>query len=188
VTPADTADLLAFAAAFDQRTIGRADVAAWHAVLGDLDLTQARQAVAQHYASETRRVMPADIRAAVRARRSDTAADFVGPGLPATVPDADPDDVPAYLAALREQRTRAADGQQLVARPVAALLAGVGRRVPAEQAPVRRPGPLGISCPQCSAPIGRPCRLPDGKKRPLPHPARRRAAMGQPGSTDGAAS
>lgn len=183
MTPAQTAELLAFAAAFDRRTVGKADVLAWHGVLGHLDYGAARDAVAGHYATETRWIMPADIREGVRHQRNVAAADFVGPGLTTEIPDANPDDVPAYLAALREQRTRAADGRQIAPRPVAALVAGVGRTVPGEEQPVRRPGPLGIACPRCSAPIGRPCRLPGGQER-RPHPARRRAAQGQPAATD----
>lgn len=160
---------------------------AWHDVLGPYRLAEARVAAAA-VARRQPFVSPAEIIAEIRQRRADSAADFVGPGLPAAVPDADPDDVQAYLAALRQQRTRAADGQQLTRRPVAALVAGVGRKVPTKDLPeVRRPGPLGMVCPQCDAPIGRPCRLPGGAERGKPHPARRRVARGEPAFTDGAA-
>ncbi|MET8826041.1 hypothetical protein ABZX40_13295 [Streptomyces sp. NPDC004610] len=49
---------------------------------------------------------------------------------------------------------------------------------------VRRAGPLGVICPACHAPIGRPCHLPGASsKQPLgkgrkPHSSRRRAARG----------
>ncbi|MGW4759566.1 zinc finger domain-containing protein [Streptomyces chartreusis] len=184
MTPAETAELLGLCAAFDRRTTGRADVAAWATVLADLDFAAAKQAVTAHYAAETRWIMPADIRQAVLKQRADTAADYQGPGLTAEIPDADPDDVPAYLAAIRSQRTRAADG--LKPRPLAALLAGAVRQLTAGNSPaleedlsaVRRPGPLGIACPTCRAAIGRPCKTPDleGRKqreRP-PHAARKR--------------
>lgn len=171
MTPAETAALLAFAAAFDRRTIGEADVLAWQTVLTDIHFEPAKQAVTAHYATETRWIMPADIRQRVIANRSDTAADIQGPGLPAAIPDADPDDVHAYLAAVRQQRTRAADGTEK-RRPVAELLAGIGRTIPAEAKDIKRPGPLGRECPNCHAAIGRPCRTPNGTER-APHTARR---------------
>lgn len=171
MTPAETAALLAFAAAFDRRTIGEADVLAWQTVLHDIPFEPAKAAVTAHYAAETRWIMPADIRQTVRRNRADTAADIQGPGLPAAIPDADPDNIPAYLTAVKQQRTRAADGHQLQPRPTRELLARVGREIPPEIAAVKRPGPLGRECPKCSAPIGRPCRTPGGNER-APHAAR----------------
>ncbi|MFI8294469.1 hypothetical protein ACIGCZ_00830 [Streptomyces nigra] len=186
MTPAETAELLGLCAAFDRRTIGKTDVLAWQTVLADVTAEAAKQAVTAHYATETRWIMPADIRQAVLRQRADTAADYQGPGLTAEIPDADPDDVPAYLAAVKAQRTRAADG--LKPRPLAALLAGAVRQLPAGSGPaleedlsaVRRPGPLGIACPTCRAAIGRPCKTPaiEGRaprERP-PHAARKRTA------------
>jgi hypothetical protein len=172
MTPSQTAELLAFAAAFDRRTLGKADVLAWHTVLHDIDADAAKAAVTQHYADETRWIMPADIRQAVRRQRADAADSIQGPGLPAEIPDADPDDVPAYLAAVKEQRHRAADGQPLRRRPIAELVAAASRPIPPEVEHVKRPGPLGTACAKCSAPIGRPCRTPSGVER-APHGARR---------------
>lgn len=178
MTPSQTAELLGFAAAFDRRTVGKADALAWHTILADIDFTAAREAVAAHYAAETRWIMPADIRQHVINQRAATAADIQGAGLPAEIPDADPDDVPAYLAAVRQQRVRAAEG--LKPRPLKQLLAGVGqnipRELPAEVTAIRRPGPLGITCPACSAAIGRPCRTGNGRER-APHEARETAAL-----------
>lgn len=143
---------------------------AWHDVLGDYHLTDARAAAAA-VAKRQPFVSPAEIIGEIRRQRGDRADSFQGPGLPAEIPDANPDNVPAYLAALRAQRTRAADGIELKPRKMAELLAAVGREIPAEVAQVRRPGPLGAECPKCSAAIGRPCRTPSGKER-VPHPAR----------------
>ncbi|MEZ3180329.1 hypothetical protein KYY02_17040 [Streptomyces pimonensis] len=143
---------------------------AWHDVLADFALADARTAAAA-VARKQPFVSPAEIIAEIRQTRDNRAADIQGPGLPAEVPDADPDDVQAYLAALRGQRTRAADGQVMRQRPVAELLAGVGREIPDEVAAVKRPGPLGIECPACGAPIGRPCRMDNGRER-APHSAR----------------
>ncbi|MES9522416.1 zinc finger domain-containing protein [Streptomyces capoamus] len=180
MTPAETAALLSFAAAFDRRTIGEADVLAWHTVLADIGFEPAKAAVTAHYAVHTRWIMPADIRQHVVAQRADTAADIQGPGLPPEIPDADPDDVPAYLAAVRQQRHRAADG--LKPRPVKQLIAGLADTIPKPPehdtpAPkIRRPGPLGRECPTCHAPIGRPCRTGNGRER-APHENRETAAL-----------
>jgi hypothetical protein len=143
---------------------------AWHDVLGDFALADARAAAAA-VAKRQPFVSPAEIIGEIKKIRGERAADFQGPGLPAEVPDADPDDVRAYLAALRGQRSRAADGFELKPRKMAELLAGVGREVPPEIAEVKRPGPLGAECPKCQAAIGRPCRTPGGNER-APHAAR----------------
>lgn len=61
MTLAETADLLSIAAALDYRTIGEADVRAWHMTLADIDFTAATAALTAHYRDTTRRAMPADI-------------------------------------------------------------------------------------------------------------------------------
>lgn len=61
MTLAETADLLSIAAGIDQRTIGEADVRAWHMVLDDIPFDAAAAALRDHYRTETRRVLPADI-------------------------------------------------------------------------------------------------------------------------------
>lgn len=153
---------------------------AWHDVLGDHTLAAARQAAAT-VARRQPWVSPAEIITEIQQRRSAAAGSIIGAGQPAEIPDADPDDVPAYLAALREQRTRAADGQQLQHRPVAELLAATGQTVPDPHDAadtVRRAGPLGQHCPTCLAPVGRPCRTGPGagRERRGPHPVRAEAA------------
>ncbi|MFJ7417943.1 hypothetical protein ACIQXD_04940 [Streptomyces uncialis] len=147
---------------------------AWHDVLGDLPLGTAREAAAA-VARRQPFVSPSEIRDEIRKRRDNQAADLQGPGLAAEVPDADPDDVVAYLAAVRAQRTRAAEGQILRRRPIAELVARIGRATPdaagGEPSPVRRAGPLGRECPTCTAPIGRACRTDRDRER-APHEAR----------------
>ena len=106
------------------------------------------------------------------AQRADTAADFQGPGLSAAIPDADPDDVHAYLAAVRDQRTRAANGQ-LRPRPVKELLAGIGRQVPTQ---TRQTGPLTVACPYCGAEPLRRCRRGENALLVGYHPSRIDAA------------
>lgn len=143
----------------------------------DEGIAAARQLIRTH-----RWVKIADIIEAVRKTRDDNARHLHDAGQFAQVPDADPDDWRAYLAALREQRTRAARGLELKDHhlELEAALDEFGPRVPEHDAPsIRRPGPLGQHCPKCSAPVGRPCRLDSGKQR-SPHSARR-AAAGVPG-------
>jgi hypothetical protein len=62
MTPGETARVLSKAAAFDQRTIGEADVMAWHEALADLDASDALAAVSRHYADSEQRIMPVHVR------------------------------------------------------------------------------------------------------------------------------
>lgn len=62
MTPSETAAVLAKCAAYDARTIGEADVAAWHEIIGHLHVTPCLEAVAIHYREHATRAMPADIR------------------------------------------------------------------------------------------------------------------------------
>lgn len=105
MTPAETAELLALAAAYDQRTVGEFDVGAWHELLRDTDQGDARTAVLDHYRVHRERVMPADVLhriAAQRLSRLDAAGD--------PLPWPDPDD-PAYFEQLRAARAAVASGR-----------------------------------------------------------------------------
>jgi hypothetical protein len=62
MTPEETARVLAKCAAFDRRTVGRADILAWHEVLSDLPVEDALQAVTAWYRERTEWVMPASVR------------------------------------------------------------------------------------------------------------------------------
>lgn len=63
MTPNDIGQLLAKAAAFDQRTVGDVDVMAWFEAIGDLDTADALTAVSRYYGTVTgRRLMPSDVR------------------------------------------------------------------------------------------------------------------------------
>src|SRR5690606_40823645 len=92
MTPDETAILARYVRALcPQQKFDEYTPDAWHDVLGDIPLDAARAAAA----SVARRqpfVSPAEIRAAYTAQRENTAADIQGPGLPAAIPDADPDD------------------------------------------------------------------------------------------------
>jgi hypothetical protein len=62
MNPVDIASVLAKAAAFDQRTVGQADILAWHEALSDLEPADALAAVTRHYASSEQRIMPVHVR------------------------------------------------------------------------------------------------------------------------------
>lgn len=61
MTPAEVAKLLAKCAAYDQRTVGEADVMAWHEILERVEFDHALEAVKRHYSTQRDRAMPADI-------------------------------------------------------------------------------------------------------------------------------
>ncbi len=111
----ETALALGMAAAFDRRTVGEADVAAWHAALGHLEFDDVKTAIAGHYADTTDWLMPAHVATRVKALRRNRLA-----AVPDPLPDADPGDTRAYIAALREGRHRIASGDERP-RPVTAI-------------------------------------------------------------------
>jgi len=71
MTPADAAEVLTKAAAFDQRTIGRADAIVWAEALDDVELVPALEAVTRHYRESDQRLMPAHVRRHVEQMRRD---------------------------------------------------------------------------------------------------------------------
>lgn len=185
MTPDDAARLLAACSAFDNRQPSEIAKRAWASALRKVPLDEdCFEAVARYYATPAKDsgrlwVQPADVIAHRTAIRKERLENFV------YEPPAGLDD-PDYIKRLRSQQYAVGAGQipapakapALTGGPVKAVaeaLAGIGREVPDEDdeiAAVRRPGPLGIECPKCSAPIGRPCRLSSGKER-APHAARR---------------
>lgn len=102
---AEVAELLTLIAAFDRRTIGDADVEAWHLVLGDLDAVDCADAIREHFTESREWLMPADVRTrAVNAKRRREGR--------------------ARRAALEAQIAAENPQGELTQRPVAALLAG----------------------------------------------------------------
>ena len=73
MTPDQTVDLLTACAAFDRRTVGKSDVVAWHAIVGDLPFDLAQEAVFAHYRDSREFIMPADVRTWVKRRQRDEA-------------------------------------------------------------------------------------------------------------------
>lgn len=200
ISYAEAGKILALAAARDQRITGDADILAWHSDLNAAGIAydDANAALTRFYAVDMaglepehrRRVTTPDIIGIARKIRSARLENFVY--------DGDPDESPAqYLARLRGQLTAVASGKRPAGPAVAAItgpppaelvsmLAMIGRDVPDEDeddelSSVRRPGPLGVDCPDCHAPIGRNCRRGvSGKERKRAHSSRREAAFGKP--------
>jgi hypothetical protein len=91
MTRSEAAKLLAFCAAYDQRTIGEADVLAWTEALEspwvpNIDLDEAQQAVVAHYQETTQRVGVADILKRVKAWRAEQLTGRVPPKQPGRPP------------------------------------------------------------------------------------------------------
>jgi hypothetical protein len=187
MTRAEIAELLSMCAAFDRRTVGRADVAAWQQVLGDLDAADARQAVAEYYADHRDWIMPADIRQRVRAIRTAriTAAHPVYDGNPEETGAQSAAAIRALTAAAasglapaRPIRAALVSAEQAAAavRPTPAILAAVGRRIPSEQ-PHIGVNALAVPCPHCKVDPGVPCTARRRKRRAEVHPGRLEAAQ-----------
>lgn len=78
----ETANVLGFAQAFDNRTVGEANVRAWHYSLRGLNSGDVLEAIRRHYATETAWIMPAHINRLVDeiARERESAANPWAPG------------------------------------------------------------------------------------------------------------
>lgn len=195
MTPDDAAKLLAACAAFDNRKPSEIAKRAWATALRDVPLDQdCFDAVARFYGTPPKEpgqrlwIQPHDVRTNRQAIRAERLENFVY--------DGDPDENPRqYLARLRGQLAATAAGQIAAPDTAPALtggphedieerLAEVGRQVPGEDGedePPARRGPLGVECPVCHAPIGRPCKTAlRGRNAKTIHPARRRVAKGEP--------
>lgn len=62
----ETAQMLAKVQAYDSRTVGEADVAAWRELLVDASLADCMEAVSRYFAEHTDRLMPAHVLRLVR--------------------------------------------------------------------------------------------------------------------------
>lgn len=67
----ETRELLKLITAYDQRTTGPADIAAWFSAVSDLDLDDCQSAVVMHYRSTDQRVMPSHIRELVKGTQAE---------------------------------------------------------------------------------------------------------------------
>jgi hypothetical protein len=122
MTPADAAELLALAAAFDRRKIGKADAIAWADALADLGQADCAEAIRAHFRDSTDYLMPAHVRRGVKALRADRIR-AASSGL-LEPPNVNPNDVVTYLAEGRARRRALASGQQLADEPAASDYSG----------------------------------------------------------------
>lgn len=115
MTPADAAEILGVAAAFDRRTVGRADAEAWADALAGVRFEDAVAAVKHHYATSREFIYPADVLSvvkAVRAERVRAAGDLTA-RIPLAIVEMEdgPEQHEAERAWLRETARRIADGE-----------------------------------------------------------------------------
>lgn len=108
MTPVEIGMLLAKAAAYDARTVGKADVAAWHEALHMLDYGDAMAALVDHFRESTERLMPVHINRRVKAMRAErlTGIDAVE-----LAPDVDTANVALWLETIRKRRDDIAAGR-----------------------------------------------------------------------------
>lgn len=101
--------LLGLAAAYDQRTVGEADVEAWSAAgeVGRWNFAAARRAIVEHYArdADRPRITPAAVSDRLRALRGAAADSFEAPVIPADLPG------PQYPTWYRAQLAEHIDNQ-----------------------------------------------------------------------------
>lgn len=140
---AEVARLLAYAAAFDKRTIGDADVLAWHDVLDRTAYEPAHAAVREWYREHSEPISPANINQGVRGTEIDRS--------------------PAYRP-LREAiaAADAAAGDS----PMPALPAGVEGRAAAEEARSRLAEALAGITAKRALPDERPTGYTPRRQRP----------------------
>lgn len=134
MTPAEAAAVLSKCAAFDNRTPTESAARAWaEAVDSNVTLTDALAIVADHYARESRWIMPADINGASKRIRRARLDVMKTPEPPAAL---DPEDVDGWRVWSRAYRSAIGDGRsERQASEIAC--AAVGIPVPEEITTVR---------------------------------------------------
>src|SRR5215472_13633352 len=160
LTPADAAELLALAAAFDRRTIAEEDAVAWADALYDLEREDCAAAVRLHYRESTVFIMPAHVRQRVsylRNARADRAHDL-------------------------ELRREIQAGNDIDRNRVRALALDTIRRVEQqlgeETTSDEQHSAIRIRCPYCRAQPGRACfNVATEQERRQPHPSRLEAFL-----------
>lgn len=184
-------DLLSMIAAFDKRKVGQVEVEAWHMAIGTLDLDDARQAVAEHFATSTDYLMPVHVAGGVKRIRTQRLERSITAAPPPDLAD----DARAAKHWLDQQIKAIADGKSV--NKVLGIEAGKRRQgaPPAEHQERRsamggvdvdainaRQAALQVGCPHCGAGVGRGC-VRSGTSEPLTglpaHDARVHAAAGK---------
>jgi hypothetical protein len=106
VTPEQVVDLQLAMSRYDSRNLDEDTSAFYYRQLAAIDYPDALEAVHAHYADETRRMMPADVKRLVRRARAERTR-LTAPPAPAC----DPDDVGEYLRQLRAGERAIGDGR-----------------------------------------------------------------------------
>ncbi|MEO3860921.1 hypothetical protein [Acrocarpospora sp. B8E8] len=163
-------DILTCAAAYDRRTIGETDIAAWRLAIGDLPFADAQTAVVEHYTDSTDWLMPAHIRTRVKRTRELRLA---ARPIPAPAPELTHDQA-AYQQQFNAIVKRLADGmdpQRAIpapghgSAPTSTYIQARGTyRSPHRIVAMQVPCPWGT----CRALPGEGCRTTAG--HPLDHP------------------
>lgn len=139
--PSEAAEALAVAAAFDRRTVGTVEARAWaEAFPANYTRTEVARAIVAHYASSTEFLMPKHVITLVTAERATNRERYMAENFNA-VPNADPDDVNAWLDALRrgDLVDTSPKPDSRLRRPVDALVAQtLNRRATASAQPENR--------------------------------------------------
>lgn len=117
VTAPEAAALLAIASSFDNRAQNSAATRAWAEALADVDFDDAQTAIVNHYKTDTRWIMPADVLNGVRAiqrERAESEPDVYELEPPTWVTELEGEAFnAAYLAWLKDQSRRARKGLPL---------------------------------------------------------------------------
>lgn len=155
---------------------------AWGDVLADYELDDCRAACVA-LASRQPFIAPAEIITEVRKARRARLENFIYEPPALETNEEFLDNYRAQIAAVASGAVPAPTQRPALTgdphESVAKVIKGFGQTIPGDDAPPRRYGPLGVHCPNCYSPIGRPCRTPHGRER-RPHTARL-AAAGTPG-------
>lgn len=152
-----------------------AQIDMWAGILADVPYDEALRAAQQHYAKSPYLIRPSDIAERWMDKVRDRMNRHTGTFEPTRHPEVEPDDVPAFVKALRAERHAVIMGQAeptplkaitgAVPPEVQARLDAVGQYVPTaareELAAVwprqRTTSALSIRCPQCGARPGQHC-------------------------------
>jgi hypothetical protein len=164
-------DLLSMVAAFDKRKVGQTEVEAWFMAVGKLNLDDARQAVAEHFATSTDYLMPVHVAQGVKRIRADRLDRAPAMPPPVEIVDNSRD----VLGWLHRQIRDIADGKfvgNILGPPAGQRRPGPppeefgdAREAMAPDDDVRRLA-LTVACPHCGAPAGKGCTL-SGTTDPL---------------------
>ncbi|TMR88308.1 hypothetical protein [Nonomuraea basaltis] len=166
--------VLKYIAAADKRTFGKADLAVWGDIIGDLRFDDVMAAVRQHYRDSIDWLKPAHVRQAVRKARQDRSGRAVPAAPPAEVTD-QPGVYKLHLvraiAEIADQRFDTYQGLTASVEkegPNKAFEEHPAAKRASERAQHQANERWEVGCPVawCAAPADEPCRDRDGNNLP----------------------